>query len=278
LATQEASPAEDIQVHEARISPGDVVAVRIFGVPEMSQELRVSNGGNILLPLVGQIRAQGLTTTELEQKIADSFRLGGFMNDPQVNVEAKELRSAMVSVAGEVGKPGVYAVYGGCRLQNIIMTAGGLTPGAGQVVTLTRADRPEVPISANVSSREIEIFPGDTVVVTKAGMVYVMGNVSHPAAFVMENHGRMTVLEVLAMAGGTSQNAKIKGARIIRKSPQGVQDIPIPLKEILMAHTEDVELLAGDVLYIPTSEVKAAARLGANSIITAAAALAITRP
>jgi polysaccharide export outer membrane protein len=244
----------------------------------MSQELRVSNGGNILLPLVGQIRAQGLTTNELEQKIADSFRLGGFMNDPQVNVEAKELRLATVAVTGEVGKPGVYPVYGGCRLQDIIMTAGGLTQGAGRVVTLTRADRPELPINVDISRREIEIFPGDTVAVTKAGMIYVMGNVAHPAAFVMENHGRMTVLEVLAMAGGTSANAKIKGARIIRKSPQGVQDIPIPLKEILSAHQEDMELLAGDVLYIPTSEVKAATRMAANSIITAAAALAITRP
>ena len=254
------------------------VDVRVFGVPEMSQELRVNNGGNIVVPLIGQIRAQGLTTAELEQNLATALRNGGFMKDPQVNVAAKELRSAVVSVTGEVGKPGIYPVFGSCRLQDMITTAGGLTQGAGHVVTLTRADRPDTPISVDISKHDVNVYPGDSVIVAKAGVVYVLGNVGRPAAFSIENRKRMTVLEVLALAGGTTMNAKISGARIIRKSPQGIQEVPIPLKEILSAKREDMELLPGDVLYIPTSEGKAAARIAANSIITAAAALAITRP
>ena len=108
----------------------------------------------------------------------------------------------------------------------------------------------------DISNHDVNVFPGDSVVVAKAGVVYVLGNVGHPAAFSIENRGRMTVLEVLALAGGTTANAKIGGARIIRKTPQGVQEVPIPLKEILSAKREDMELLPGDVLFIPTSEGK----------------------
>lgn len=268
--------AADAQAHEARIGRGDVIDVRIFGVPEMSQELRVSSTGSIVLPLVGQIRVQGLTTTEAEQKIAATLREGGFMKDPQVNVAAKELHSATVSVTGEVGKPGIYPVYGSCRLLDMITTAGGLTPRAGHVVRLTRGDKPGASIDMDISSHDAEVFPGDTVVVTKAGVVYVLGDVGHPAGFVIEN--RITVLEALALAGGTTRDAKLRHARIIRKGPRGIEQVPVPLKEILRAQREDMELLAGDVLYIPTSEGKAALRLGANSVISAATVLAITRP
>jgi polysaccharide export outer membrane protein len=198
------------------------------------------------------------------------------MNDPQVNVAAKELHAAAVSVTGEVGKPGIYPVFGSCRLLDMITTAGGLTPRSGHIVTLTRGDNHEASINVNISSHDVEIFPGDTVVVTKAGVVYVLGDVGHPAGFIIENH--ITVLEALALAGGTTKDAKLHSARIIRKSPQGVVQVPIPLKEILRAQKEDMELLAGDVLYIPTSEGKAAMRIGANSIISAATMLAITRP
>ncbi len=240
--------------HEARISPGDVVEVKIFGLPEMNQEVRVSDTGNIELPLIGPVAAQGLTASELEQKIAAALRSGGFMNDPQVNVAAKELRSSGVSVSGEVGKTGIYPVFGSTSLTELLMVAGGLTPKSGHIVTLTHSDQPDKPVNVDISSisgQNIAVFPGDTVVVTKAGVVYVLGDVGHPAGFVMEDDAKMTVLQALASAGGANKDAKIKSARIIRKSPQGIQQVPIPLKEILSAKKEDVELLPGDVLYIP---------------------------
>ena len=79
----------DLGAREARIGPGDVLGVRIFGVPEMSQDLRVSNAGIIVLPMIGPIHAQGLTTAELEEKIAAALRNGGFMNEAQVNVSER---------------------------------------------------------------------------------------------------------------------------------------------------------------------------------------------
>jgi polysaccharide biosynthesis/export protein len=273
----------DIRAHEARISPGDVVDVKIFGLPEMSQELRVSGAGIIVLPLIGSITAQGLTTSELEQKIAEALRNGGFVNDPQVNVSAKELHSSGVSVSGEVGKPGIYPVFGSCSLTDLIMAAGGLTPKSGHLVTVTHRDRPDAPINVDISSasansgQNVAVFSGDTVVVTKAGVVYVLGDVGRPAGLVMEGDERMTVLQALALAGGANKDAKIKSARIIRKSSQGVQDVPIPLKEILSAQKQDIELQPGDVFFIPGSNREGFWR-SEGSILQAATLLAVFRP
>lgn len=251
------APPMASDVHEARVSPGDIVEVKIFGLPEMGQELRVNNAGLVVLPLIGPIKAQGLTTSELEQTIAAALRSGGFLNDPQVNVSAKELRSSGVSVSGEVGKPGIYPVFGSCSLSDLIMAAGGLTPKSGHIVTVTHRDHPDTPLNVDISStsvntgQNVAVFSGDTVVVTKAALVYVLGDVGHPAGFVMEGDAQMTVLQALASAGGTNKGAKIKDARIIRNSSQGVQDVPVPLKEILSAQKQDMGLLPGDVLYIP---------------------------
>jgi polysaccharide export outer membrane protein len=205
MADQSASPI-DSGMHEARIGPSDIVDVRVFGVPEMSLELRVSNSGKIVMPMIGQLSVQGMTTSELEEKIAATLRDGGYIKDPQVNVAAKELHSAVVSVTGEVGKPGTYPVYGSSRLLDVITVAGGVTPRSGHLVTITRGDKPGLSMDVDISNRAVEIFPGDTVVVTKAGVVYVLGDVGHPAGFVMENRDRMTVLEVLALAGGTTKD------------------------------------------------------------------------
>ncbi len=274
---------EDIRSREARISPGDVVEVRIFGVPEMSQDLRVSNAGSILLPLIGPTSAQGLTTGELEQKIAAALSNGGFMNDPQVNVSAKELRSAGVSVTGEVGKPGIYPVYGSCQLADMIVAAGGMTPRSGRLITITHRDQPDITTNVEIAStsarpfRDVEVFSGDKVVVAKAGVVYVLGDVARPAGLVMEGDARMTVLQALTLSGGAGKDAALKGARIIRKTSAGVQEVPVPLKDILRAQKLDIELLEGDVLYIPASKSQDYWR-NAGAILQAATMVAIFRP
>lgn len=273
---------EDIRSREARISPGDIVEVRIFGVPEMNQELRVSNAGSIFLPLVGPTTAQGLTTGELEQKIAAELRDGGFMNDPQVNVSAKELRSAGVLVAGEVGKPGIYPVFGSCRLADMIVAAGGTTQRSGRLITITHRDQPEKPVNVDMTSassyRDVEVFSGDKVEVARAGVVYVLGDVARPAGLVLEGDGRMTVLEALTLSGGAGKDAAMKGTRIIRKTSEGgVQEVPVPLKEILRAQRPDMELLEGDVLFIPASKGQDYWR-NAGAIMQAATMVAIFRP
>jgi len=283
VAKLSAGGPADIRAYEPRITPGDIVDVKIFGLPEMSQELRVSNGGIIVLPLIGPITAQGLATSELEVKIAAALRDGGFLIDPQVSVSAKELHSSGVSVSGEVGKPGIYPVYGSCSLFDLITVAGGLTPKSGRIVTVTHHDQPGTPINVDImsdsvsSGQHLRVYSGDTVVVTKAGLVYVLGDVGHAAGLVMEGDERMTVLQALALAGGLGKGAKIKTTRIIRKTSQGVQDVPVPLKEILSARKQDMALMPGDVLFIPGGDKEGFWR-SESSILQAVTVLSIFRP
>ena len=140
---------------------------------------------------------------------------------------------------GEVQKPGVYPVLGARTLFDVLSLAGGTTPKAGKVVSITHRDNPQEPISVSLSNdaaqsvhSNVAIYPGDTIVVSKAGIVYIVGDVHRPSGVPMEN-GSMTVLQAIAMAEGTNPTAKLNGAKLIRKSAQGPQEMPLALKDML---------------------------------------------
>ena len=144
---------------------------------------------------------------------------------PHVSVAIKEYTTQGVSVLGEVAKPGIYPVMGVRRLFDIVSAAGGLTPRAGRAVTITHRDKPQEPQiisfsqdTAQSPSVNVEIYPGDTVYVSRAGVVYVAGEVSKPGGYVMENNESLSVLQAVALAGGTSHTAKLDSSRLIRKS------------------------------------------------------------
>jgi len=121
-----------------------------------------------------------------------------------------------------------------------------------------------------------QVFPGDTVVVSKAGIVYVVGDVKQPAGIVMEN-SRMTVLQAIAMAQGTNPTAKLNSSKVIRKTPDGPKEIPIRLKNILGAKATDLVLQPDDILFIPSSAAKSAARRSIEAVVQTATGIAIYR-
>jgi polysaccharide export outer membrane protein len=124
----------------------------------------------------------------------------------------------------------------------------------------------------------VDIFPGDTIVVSKAGIVYVVGDVRRPSGVMMENGTQMTVLQAIAMAEGTTPTASLNGAKIIRKTPKGPQEMPLELKKILAAQSPDIQLQADDIIFVPGSAAKGAAKRGLEAIIQAATGLAIYHP
>ncbi len=267
-----------------RIGTGDLLQISVFGVPDLAQDARVSDSGNITMPLIGAVHVAGLTTDEAQQLIATRLQEGGMLRDPQVEVFEKEYASQGVAVMGEVQRPGIYTLLGDRRLSDAISAAGGTTGRAGQAITITHANEPSKPVVVDMDymdpskspSGNVSVFPGDTVVVSRAGVVYVVGAVTHPAGFVMENYEKMTVLQAVAMAGGTEASASLKSTKILRKSPSGgVQEIPIPLNKILAAKSEDPQLQAEDVLFIPNSMGKSAAIKGAQAALTIATGVAI---
>jgi polysaccharide export outer membrane protein len=281
--SQAATPTPVVpETLELRIAPGDLLDIEVFGVPEMKQQARVSAGGNIMMPMIGAVAVNGMTTMEAQARIAQQLMDGNFLNNPSVSVMIREYSTQGISVLGEVNKPGIYPLLGARRLFDAISAAGGTTPRAGRIVSITRRTRPDEPLTVSLDydpdknkKANIDILPGDTVVVSRAGVVYVVGEVTKPGGFTMENNERLTVLQALALAGGASKFADMKKAQLIRQTPVGRQEVPISLKAILTAGAKDVPMQADDILFVPGSPGKSAFRRSIDAIVQIATGAAI---
>jgi polysaccharide export outer membrane protein len=192
----------------------------------------------------------------------------------------KEYTTEGISLIGEVNRPGVYSALGAHRLLDLIQTAGGPTDKAGRRVTVTHRDDPQHPITLTLSNdavkmaeNNIDLLPGDAVVVSKAGIVYVVGEVNRPGGFVMEDN-KITASRMLAMAAGPTHTAALNGTKIIRHTPEGLKDIALPLKKVLEAKIPDIELQPDDIIWVPS---KGIASTSTSTIISTLASLAIYR-
>jgi polysaccharide export outer membrane protein len=209
---------------------------------------------------------------------------GGYFVDPQVSIFVKEYATQGISVLGEVQKPGIYPLLGSHKLFDAISAAGGTTARAGNTVTITRRNLPETPEAVPLfygpngsqPRSNVQVLPGDTVVVSKAGIVYVVGDVGKPGGFVMEN-SEMTVLQAVAMAQGPGQDAKLNSAKLIRRVSGELQEIPIPLKEILAAKSPDLNLQPEDIVFVPNDTGKTAFKKSLALILQTASGIAIYR-
>jgi len=265
-----------------RLGVGDLVELNVYNVQELSTKTRVGSNGDIYLPLIDYVHVGGLSLEEAQTLIEKRYSDGGFLKDPHVTLFVDEYASQGASVLGEVTKPGVYPVLGQQRLLDLVSAAGGFTDKAGRVVTVTHRDQLDKPITvtlarnpaANAESN-IDVYPGDTIAVHRADIVYVVGEVNKPSGFLMDT-GSLTVLQAVALAGGVGHNAKLGGAKIIRKSPQGTMtETPVHLKQILEAKAADLTMQPDDILFIPTSAAKLAAGRTAEAAIQAATAISI---
>ncbi|WP_169747069.1 polysaccharide biosynthesis/export family protein [Edaphobacter aggregans] len=280
------APPAQIPVESHATSPdvilesGDLLTVSVAGAPEYRYEVRVSSEGSISLPMLGNVKVAGLSTLLAERTVAQRLQEKGFFNDPQVSIFVKEYATAGISVLGEVLKPGIYPLPGNRTLLDAISAGGGLTPKAGKSVTITHRDgkdNPEtVPLSRDngQTMTNMAVQPGDTIVVSKAGMVYVVGDVKEPTGIIMDNP-HLTVLQAVAMAHGTNPTAKLKSARLIHKANSSPQDTPIPLDKILAAKSPDLELQPDDVVFVPNSVAKAVTRRTLEAALQAATGIAI---
>jgi polysaccharide biosynthesis/export protein len=264
-----------------RLEAGDLVEVGVYNVPELTTKARVSSQGEIYLPLIDYVHVVGLTAEEAEGLIQKRLSDGGFVKNPHVTLFVDQYASQGASVLGEVARPGVYPVPGQQQLFDLISAAGGFTEKAGRSITVThraQTDKPiTVPLSRNVSDNpesNIPILPGDTIIVRKADLVYVVGDVGRPSGFLMDS-GHLTVLQAIAMAGGTTRTANLGGARIIRKGPDGITETSVELKKILRAKAPDVTMQADDILFVPTSAAKAIAGRTFEAAMQAATAASI---
>lgn len=278
-ATLATVPSSDIH-----IGAGDLLEIAVFSAPEFNKQVRVSSSGDVSLPLIGVVRLAGLSTDEAEKFVEKKLLDGGYFTDPHVSIFEKEYQTQGISVLGEVQKPGIYPMLGSHRLFDVISAAGGTTPKAGNQATITHRDQgqpPQTVILAGAGSDSIrnnpDVLPGDTVVIQKAGVVYVVGDVRMPGGFIMDKPA-LTVLQALAMAQGANPTAKLDSARLIRRSGDQRQEVPIELKKILASRAPDINMQADDILFVPNSAAKSAMRRGLEAIVQTATGVAIYRP
>jgi polysaccharide biosynthesis/export protein len=259
---------------------GDLIEMTVYDVPDLTTKTRISSSGDIYCPLIGATHVAGLTIEEAAKLI--ERRLSVFLKNPYVSLFVTEYASQGASVLGEVAKPGVYPVLGEQHLFDLISASGGLTEKAGHSITVTHRSDPDkpitVPLSRNLSDNpesNIKVFPRDTVVVRKADIVYVVGDVGRPSGLVMDAGG-LTVLKAVALAGGTTKTAKLNGAKILHKGPTGMIETPVQLKKILQAKAPDLELQADDILVVPSSAGRILAGRTLEAAIQAATLVSVT--
>jgi len=239
-----------------RLGAGDEMDITIFGEPGLSQHARVSTDGKIYMPLLGYIPVAGLSVEEAQAVIANRLQEGELLKHPQVTIYVKEYSSQAVSVIGEVGRPGVYPVVTAHTLLDVLLMAGGLGPKAGNSVSITHRDHPQEPVVVKIGSdlrpvdSAVPVLPGDVVQVPRGDIVYLLGGVSQPGGYVMTDHG-IKLLDLFVKAAGPVRGASLNKTKLIRKTPEGVTETPIRLKDIMAGKTPDVTLQPYDVVYIP---------------------------
>ena len=270
-------------IHALQISAGDLLDLDVFDTPELSAKLRVDEQGKVTLPVAGPLSVQGLTAEQAGQAIEARLRDADVLKDPHVSVTVLEFSTQGVTVLGEVKNPGVYPLLGSHGLLDLISVAGGETANAGKDVTVTHRDDPDHPVIVKIASKpgsiaafNIDVRPGDIVMVAHAGIVYVIGDVNKPGGFLIENNDRLTVLEAIALAQGTNHTASLNHAMLIRKTGGVRKEVPVPLKKILNNKAEDELLADGDILFVPGSAPKNALR-DIESILPSATSAAIYR-
>lgn len=259
-----------------KIGPGDLIEVNVYDEADLHQTVRLNDVGDGTLSFIGSVHLAGLTTGQAEVLIAGKLKEGNYLRAPQVGVIIHEYSTQGVSVLGEVKTPGVYGVIGGQSLLDVLAAAGGTTPLAGSEITIQRAgdgSTLSVLLSKDAHhslSSNLRLYPGDKVLIPRAGLVYVLGDVGRPGGFVMENDGKITVLQALALAGGTTHTSRMNGSRLLRKGPSGYTDIHIELNKMLKGQKGDVQLQAEDILYIPGSAIKSVFARASPAVLAAA--------
>lgn len=239
---------------EALLGVGDTLRITVFQNPDLTVEsARVSENGQINFPLIGNVALGGLSVAAAEQKIAKLLRDGGFVLRPQVTIQVGQIRSSVISILGQVSKPGRYPIeVVGARVSEMVAAAGGVAPGGADIVTLvgTRVGRPiklDIDMPAILQSGKAELdLPvenGDIIYVDRAPSAYIYGEVQRPGQFRLERG--MSLMQAIAQSGGITLRGTQRGIKVHRRGSDGAVSV------------SDMDLndpvLRDDVIYVKES-------------------------
>jgi len=239
------------QADDILLGPGDVIRVKVYGSDDLSLETRISEAGVISFPLVGEVKIGGLSTAQAETKIAGLLKNGGYLVNPQVNILVTVPQSQMVSVLGQVSKPGRYPLDGKRNVADVIALAGGVTPDGGDAVTIVRKNGGAVSkqlvdiysITHSGDTSELpEVQANDVIYVERSLRFYIYGEVQRPGMYKLERG--TTLLQALSVGGGLTQRGTERGLVVKRQVDGKLEELHL---------NKDDPLQADDVVYVKES-------------------------
>lgn len=238
--------------NDYRMGTGDVVRITVYGNPDLTTEARVGEAGGITFPLIGEVKASGQTPAATEKDIAARLAKGGFIVDPNVNLNIVQYRGQQISVLGRVNRPGKFTLEKTTRLADAIALAGGVIVDGADTVTLVRTVNGKTEyrdvdmvalFRAGGEANNLTVQDGDVLNVARQPMFYIYGEVQRPGAFRLERD--MSVVQALSMGGGLTPRGTQRGIRILRRDEAGT------LKELDVKLADAVK--KDDVIYVKES-------------------------
>jgi polysaccharide export outer membrane protein len=248
----------------APIAAGDFLDVSEVHTPEFHTVARVSSAGTVTLPMIHEVQLGGLDEQGAAHAIENALLNQGFLLHPQVTVLVTSYAGQDVSVLGEVVRPGVYPYTLHHRLLDLISAASGLAPNAGRLVNVFHRDDAKTPHPVvldpsgtdTTTDHNPELAPGDTVQVSRAGLVYVVGDVQRPGGFPVDPAQGLTVEQALALAWGATPNAATSKVLLIREQKGSRTITTLNLKRMLHGQDPDQPVHDRDILFVPDSAAK----------------------
>jgi polysaccharide export outer membrane protein len=247
-----------------RIGPKDLLEIKVFEVPELNIERRVSEEGTINLPLIGDVPVQGLTDVELADRLKAILE-SKYVQRASVAVQVREFRSKPISVVGAVRQPGNLAFSGRWTLLEVLSAAGGLSEAhADKIYVLRRSDNGlSDQIAIDVDDLTVRADPDANIPIVANDLinvpgkvdvtVFCLGEVAHPGAVVFQSTERITMLTAIARAGGLTDRAS-KKIQVQRRDRSGRDvQLEVDYKRIVAGKDRDFPLQSGDVVIVKES-------------------------
>lgn len=211
------------------LGPDDSVQVIVYGQPEFGVQTRIKSDGTIVMPLIGTIKAAGMTNISLAKAVTDKLTSNGFLKDPIVNVEIGGYVSKTVNIAGKVTTPGIYPLDRPYHALDMLLKAGWIRDNGANYVYLRRPGQPELRLEVEGlvrgdDSKDPLLRPGDTLYVPDADVYYISGQVNRPGSFAMQPS--LTIRQALVLAGGVTQTGSSNKVGLIRGNAKEVDADP----------------------------------------------------
>jgi polysaccharide export outer membrane protein len=250
-----------------RISSGDTIELVMYDNIDLSGRFRVDDKGDVRVPLLGAVHVAGDTAEEAALLIQKLYVDEKILN-PEISyatVSIAESTTQGIVVTGDVRSPGVFPAAGVKMLNDVMTVAGGLLQTASTEIYIAHRNDPEHPVKVVYDPFElkpvipqIQVFPGDTITVPRAGVVYALGSVQRSGAFVMEVRNPLTIYKLMALAGPDRHGGKLRKVQLIREAAEGRKEVvTLDVMKILKGEAADVVLKDGDFVYIPTNAAAA---------------------